>query len=394
MSKPKRSQPNRDCRFKVIIPVIIKNIVGDQELPVRGGSLNFTEPTRLYMNLNTSLDTPLGVKIDPVPLSLLQPPVDGQDEEGKPFLTLQMPEQHIKHETEVIIPNQIVDILDQTELIAWFNKFFDQETVDLRIKGDDLSAHLGALHYTVDLDKTIKVPGLNYLKGFGVQDMQFTIPPPPSGHNMKGHLIIPNAGVLTLGLGNVSFNVMAGDINLGLVYIDNLDLKPGNNTPSFVGDFYFDALVPNLAAFMDSQRAALAEGMIELNATGNATFHNGRRIAYVEGVLNKKHIPFRIPATTLILNVVSGVLAGGTNGTGLPLLDTLGDVLGNKTLFGQMLSHFEAEGGAGGGTQGGSGGGNGTAGGAKVKRTVAQAVGRSMQMNLFRLGLRTLRSKF
>jgi hypothetical protein len=361
-------------------------------MPVNRGALNFTAPNRLHITFDTSLDTPLPVKIDPLPLSLLQPPADDTEDTESPFLTVQMPEHHVHHDTEVIIPDQVVDILDHEQLIAWFNEFFDKEEADLRLKSDDLSAYLGVLHYKVDLDKTIKVPGLNYLKGFGVQDMQFTIPPPPSGHNMHGHLTIPNAGVITLGMGNVTFDVMAGDIKLGMVYIYNLDLKPGNNTPPFEGDFYFDKLVPNLARFMETQHDALANGMIELNATGNSAFHNGQRIAYVEAVLNRKSIPFRIPATTLLLDVVSGLLAGGTNGSVPPLLDTLGDVMGNKTLFENMLSHFEA-GGNGGGTQGRSSSADG-AGTPKVKRTVAQAFGRSLQTNLLRLGLRTLRSKF
>lgn len=359
---------------------------------MKGGALNFTAPTRLYINLDTSLDTPLAVKIDPLQLSLLQPPADGVGDAGTPFLTLQMPEQYINHETDVIIPNQVVDVLDHAQLVAWFNEFFDRDIVELRLKIDRLSAHLGALDYQVGLDKTIRVPGLNYLKGFGVRDMQFTIPPGPSGHNMKGHLNIPNAGVLTLGLGNVTFNVMAGDINLGLVSIYNLDLRPGNNTVPFEGDFYFDELVPNLAGFMAAQRGALADGMVEFHAAGNSTSHGGRRIGYVEGVLNRKRIPFRVPATTLLLDVLGGVLAGGASGgRELPLLETLGDVLGNRTLFEQMLGHFETES-IGSGYQGGSSTANVTETG-KVKRMAAQTLGRSMQMNILRLGLRTLRSR-
>ena len=376
---------DRNSRFKVIIPAIIKDIVEDQELPVRGGALNFTEPTRLHMSMDTSLDTPLGVKIDPLPLGLYRPPAvpdaDNKDH-AKAFLTLQMPEQHIHHETEVKIPDQIVDITDQTDLVAWFNDFFDKDFAQLRVKTDDLSAHLGALHYTVNLDKTVRVPGLRYLKGFGVQDMQFMIPPDSAGRNMKGHLVIPNAGVLTLGLGNVTFNVVAGDITLGLVNIYNLDLKPGNNTPPFDGVFYFDQLIPNLAALLDTQQGALAEGMLEFNATGNSTFHNGQRVAYIEGVLNHKRIPFRIPATTLLLDVVGALLGGaaGANGAQLPLLDTLGDVMGNKTLLEQMLSHFDS-------APGDNGGGNG---GVKAKKSNTEKLGKSLKMNLFKLGLRSL----
>jgi hypothetical protein len=353
---------------------------------VRGGALNFTAPTHLNITLDTSLNTPLGVKIDPLPLSLYQPPtdpdVDDADAKG-PFITLQMPEQHVHHETEVTIPEQVVQVLNQTQITAWFNEFFDKETVNLRLKANDMSAHLGALHYVVDLDKTVLVPGLNYLKGFGVRDMQFTIPADPLGRNMKGHLMIPNAGVITLGMGNISFNVMAGDINLGLVHIYDFDLKPGNNTPFFDGEFYFDQLVPNLAAVLDTQRDALAEGMLELHAAGNSTINYGQHIKYIEDVLNLKRVPFRIPVTTLLLDVVSGVLAGGTSGTEIPLLDTLGDVLGNKTLFEQMLGHFDRE------SNGSSA--NGVKAGKVVRSTTTH--GRTLKMNLLRLGLRGLRSR-
>ncbi|KAL2255657.1 hypothetical protein VTK26DRAFT_2935 [Humicola hyalothermophila] len=386
--------------FKVIIPAIIKNVVDDQELPVRSGALNFTSPTHLHMSMDTSLDTPLGVKIDPLPLKMYQTQdhVDGDGENKDaqtPFLTLQMPEQHIHHETNVTIPDQILEVGDYTQLVGWFNEFFDKEYAPLRIRGDDLSAHLGALHYTVDLDKTILVPGLNYLHGFGIQEMEFTIPPDPSGFNMRGVLNIPNAGVITLGLGNVSFNVLAGDVNLGLVHIYNLDLKPGNNTPPFEGVFYFDQLIPNLSAILESQRESLADGgTLLLHTAGNSTFHKGQRIKYIEDVLNRKRIPFRIPAMTFLLDVVSGLLAGGgANGTTqMPLLDTVADVLGNRTLFEGMLDHFETAG--SGRSNGGSNGGATNSVGNSVRRMVTRAVGRSMGANLLRLGLRGGLAKF
>ncbi|KAK3313341.1 hypothetical protein B0H66DRAFT_565916 [Apodospora peruviana] len=374
--------------FKVIIPAIVKNVVDGQSLPVKNGTLRFVEPTRLYMAMDTSLDTPLGVKIDPLGLELYDTATD--PDIGSPFLTLQMPEQHIHHETNVSIPDQLLDITDQTQLIAWFNQFFDQVEVDLRIKAEKLNAHLGSLDYEVGLDKTIKVQGLNYLHGFGVKDTQFIIPPGDDGVNMRGHLVIPNAGVLTLGMGNVSFNLMAGnDINLGLVRVDDLNLKPGNNTPEFYGEFYFDQLVPNLAAIMETQRDALNEGNIQLTAKGNSTLANGEHIKYIEGVLNNKNIPFTIPVMTLLVDVLSGVLAGGGEGSQSPLLDTLGQVIGNTTLFEQMLDHWEEVSGNGGQV-------NETASaGAVVKRAMGgtKKLGRTIRTNLFRLGLRSLRAK-
>ncbi|KAL2170718.1 hypothetical protein VTG60DRAFT_4465 [Thermothelomyces hinnuleus] len=373
--------------FKVIIPAIIRNVVKDQELPVRGGALNFTAPTHLNMSMDTMLDTPLGVKIDSLPLSLYQPPADPEHDDTDvkgPFLRLQMPDQHINGETKIHIPEQVVEVLNQTQITAWFNEFFDKELVDLHIKADDMSAHLGALDYKVDMDKTVKVPGLNYLKGFGVIDMKFSIPPEPSGRNLRGHLLIPNAGVIALGMGNVSFNIMAGDVNLGLVHLYDFDLRPGNNTPAFDGEFYFDQLIPNLAAILDSQQSALAEGVVELHAKGNSTINYGQHIPYIEGVLNIKRVPMRIPVTTLLVDLMEALVSDG-NGTsqGVPLLDHLGDVLGNRTLFEQMLSHWDSTGGDA----------KGSAGSGK-KRSLTRSVRRSMHTNILKLGLRRLRSKF
>jgi hypothetical protein len=364
----------------------VRNVVGSQSLPVKNGTLDFVEPGRLYMALDTELNTPLAVNIDPLGLNLYDPSVD--PDAASPFVTLQMPKQHINHKTNVSIASQLIDVQDHAQTVAWFNKFFDQEEAELRIKADKLHAHLGALDYEVGLDKTVKVPGLNYLKGFGVTDVQFVIPPGPDGVNMRGHLTIPNAGVITLGLGNVSFNLMAGDINLGLVQILDLDLKPGNNTPSFTGEFYFDQLVPNLATILDATKDALnKDGNLALTAKGNSTIANGQHIKYIEGVLNTKAIPFTIPAMTFLVDVVSGVLAGGTDGSQSPLFDTLGHVLNNSTLFENLLHHWEEV-----ATEP-----NGTApAGTTAKRAAparATKLGRTIRTNLFRLGLRSLRSK-
>lgn len=338
------------------------------------------------MAMDTTLDTPLPVKIDPLGLDLYDPSTDPGA--ASPFVTLQMPEQHIDHETNVSIPSQLLDVRDHPQLVTWFNRFFDQESAELRIKNNKLHAHLGALDYEVGLDKTIKVQGLNYLKGFGVTDVQFVIPPGDDGVNMRGRLTIPNAGVLALGLGNVSFNMMAGDVNLGLVHIVDLDLKPGANTPPFTGEFYFDQLVPNLAAILNSTKDALNDGgLLALTARGNSTIANGQHIKYIEEVLNNKAIPFTIPAITFLVDVVSGVLAGGTDGSQSPLLDTLGQVLGNSTLFEHLLDHWEEL----------DGNQNGTASPGMTKKRAAAAratkLGRTIRANLFRLGLRSLRSK-
>lgn len=323
--------------FKVIIPALIKSIVGNQELPIKAGSLNALSPTQMEMQLDTMLDTPLGVKTDPLLLKLQKP--GGSKDEDAPFVTLKLPEHEIDGETKVVFPDQTVDIIDEKQLTAWFNDFFDSEETELRVTAREMKTHLGALTYTVDLDKTIRVKGLTYLKGFGITDMEFMRPEKEGDDNIKGYLNVPNSGSLTLGLGTLGFYLMAGEVELGLVSLPDLVLKPGNNSATFHGQFYFDRLIPNLSSILESQDA-ISQGYVSLNATGSDVISaDGQRIPYLEGVLTTKSIPLRIPVMDLMVDVMGGLMDNGGGAEGL--IDRIGGVLGNDTLFSGLLDRFE-----------------------------------------------------
>lgn len=302
------------------------------------------------MELDTILDTPLAVKCDPLGLELRIP--HGEYKDNGAFVVVDLPGKDIDGETEIEFPSQEVDIVDEEQLTAWFNDFFDQATTELRVVVPELTAHLSSLKYTVELNSVIKVPGLNYLDGFSSIDQEIMIPPEDNGDNIKGHLNIPNSGTLTLGLANPSFFMVAGGVKLGLVTLPGLVLEPGNNTIFFHGQLYLDALIPNLSDILASQGTALSEGYLDVNCTGNSTYtDDGEQVKYLEGVLNNKEIPLRIPLTQLLSSLLSGVMGDdglGDLGGGLgnltdigSLVDGLGGVIGNDTLFEGMLDHFE-----------------------------------------------------
>lgn len=300
------------------------------------------------MELDTLLDTPLGVVIDPIGLQLRIP--HGEYEDNGAFLVVDLPEKEVDGETEIQFPKQTVDVKDEEQLTAWFNDFFDAETTELRVRVPEMTAHLSSLTYKVELDKVIKVPGLNYLDGFSSIDQEIMIPAEDNGDNIKGHLNIPNSATMTLGLANPSFFMVAGGVKLGLVTLPGLELKPGNNTAFYHGQLFLDELVPNLSDILASQGTSLMEGYLDVNCTGNSTYtDDGERIKYLEGVLNTKEIPLRIPITQLGSALLGGLMDGGSlGGLGLPnvtdvggVLERLGGVIGNDTLYQGMLDHFE-----------------------------------------------------
>ncbi|KAL5593525.1 hypothetical protein FOBRF1_012627 [Fusarium oxysporum] len=322
--------------FTVIIPAIVQDILNDQKLPIYGGALQVISPTEVNMSIETQLKTPIAATLKPVDLFLYS-------KETKPvssFFKLQFPETHIKSHTNVTITNQTLLVTNETELTKWFNVFFDKPDAELSLEGKP-EIRLGSLKYHRSLKKTVDIASLNYLNGFALKSLDFDLNANrTSKNNMKGMLNIPNSGVLRLGLGNLTFNVMSGDIRLGLINLWDLQLWPGNNSVPFDGNFYFDQLVPNLSEILDMQKGPLGNGYLEFNATGNTTIAGGEHIKYIEGVLNYKHIRFTFPVITLLGDVLGGLLDANQGS----LLDIFGTSIGNSTLLEHVLGHWDNNG--------------------------------------------------
>ncbi|KAK7937202.1 uncharacterized protein PG986_014070 [Apiospora aurea] len=330
--------------FLVILPAIVQRIVDDQGLPIKDGAFLCLSPTQMMISLETSLKTPLAARIDPLTMFLY----NKETPEFSPFLNLTLPEQKLDGETAIVVTNRTVAITDEKELITWFDSVWDKPQTELSVRGDS-TVHLGALHSKVHLEKTVEVNSLNQLSGFGIEDLSLILPPLDDGRNVRGTLNLPNWGSLTLGLGNVSLNLMAGDVRIGLITIYDVMIPPGNNTREFDGRLFLDQVAANLGAVLASQGEALNQGMIQIDATGNATVVNGKHIPFVEAILNKKRVTSKIGVFTLLGDVIDSLTnsqqaAGNgtaTSGNGGSLVDLVGDTFGNSTLLSQALQHWK-----------------------------------------------------
>ncbi|KAI0477339.1 hypothetical protein GGR56DRAFT_402696 [Xylariaceae sp. FL0804] len=321
--------------FEVIIPAIVQRIVSQQALPVNGGSFIAISPNQLNVSLSTSLNTPLPAVIEPTTLFLY----NKNTTDFSPFLNITLPKQHVDGKTTVNVDGQVVTITNETELVKWFNNVFDLAESDLSVRGKS-SVHLGALHSKAKIDKTVEVQSLNQLSGFGIQDLELVLPAASNGTNIQGTLNLPNWGSLTIGLGDVALNLMAGGVRIGLIHIDNVSLPPGNNTCYFTGKVFFGTVIQNIGTILTSQASALSNGNIELVATGNATTVNGQHIPFVEAILNNKQVSSTTPIVKLLGDVVSSFTGGGGGVSGASLTTLVGDVFGNSTLLEDILDNW------------------------------------------------------
>ncbi|EFY96700.1 DUF3712 domain protein [Metarhizium robertsii] len=316
--------------FKVIIPAIVQAIVKGQNLPITSGRLDVVSGTQMKLAINTSLNTPLPARITDLTLFLY----NRDTRPYSPFANLSVDGQKLKGNTQIVIKEQIVTISNQSELLAWLGPVFDQDKVDLSVRGSP-TIYLGTLKTDTRLDTTVQIPGLKQLAGLGIKDLKVMLPP-ENGRNIKGTINVPNYGVLALNFGNVTFNILSGDVTIGQITLYDVLLNEGNNTLNFDGQLYLDTLIKNIGPVLASQSEALGRGQVDLNVTGNQTVMNGVHITFIEKLLASRTLTTSISVVTLLSDVLSGLMGGG----GGNIIDALGDTFNNNTFIQNIVDHW------------------------------------------------------
>ncbi|TWU70911.1 hypothetical protein ED733_000147 [Metarhizium rileyi] len=317
--------------FKVIIPAIVQAIVNGQDLPIVSGRLDCVSATEMKLALNTSLNTPLPARLTDLTLSLY----NRETKPYSPFTNVTISGQKLKGDTKIVIKEQTAIISNESEIVNWFSRVLEQDKVDLAVRGKP-TIYLGALKTDTNLDKTIQIPGLKKFTGLGIEKLQVMLPPDKNGNNIKGTINIPNVGVLVLNFGNITFNILSGDLRIGQITVYDVLLNPGNNTMNFDGQLYLDTLIKNLGPVLASQTEALNRGQIDLNVTGNQTVMNGVHITYVEKLLANQRLTTSLSVITLLSDVLSGLLGGGSGS----IIDAVGDIFGNTTFINNIVDHW------------------------------------------------------
>lgn len=118
--------------------------------------------------------------------------------------------------------------------------------------------------------------------------------PAADGSNVAGTVYIPNTSVLTVSMGNVTFNNYVNGQLIGNSTIDNLVLKPGNNTVPMHG-------VTNQSAVLDLIASTYKNGVLPIDIVGNSSVYNGLHLPYYEKALksNTQHVELNITAALL-----------------------------------------------------------------------------------------------
>ncbi|KAJ5493366.1 hypothetical protein N7539_002112 [Penicillium diatomitis] len=194
--------------------------------------------------------------------------------------------------------------LDQTVDLSNANAFGDfakavmlQKDVELEISGKPELQQGSLPKTTVNYDKTVTMKGLNKLDGFNVYDVH-TMNPPKNGHNLRGTVYIPNPTVMTITMGNVTLNLYQDGTLMGYSYINDLILKPGNNTLEMTAEVNYAKV---LGLVLPSSTAKYGKtGIAPFTITGNSSVYNGQELPYFSNALAANNL-------TVDLNILAAI---------------------------------------------------------------------------------------
>lgn len=164
-------------------------------------------------------------------------------------------------------------------------------------------------------------PGLNKLKGFDVTEFHI-MTTVVNGRNMNGTVYIPNPSVMTLSMvcpmvyvlslarhecvytdsfpkGNVTLNLVVAGETLGLSYLDNLVLKPGNNTVPMTATVNETAII----AMLTSDSNPYTTGVVPFTITGNSSVYNNQELPYFTNALIANNLTVELNITKALAEI-------------------------------------------------------------------------------------------
>ncbi|KAL8928815.1 MAG: hypothetical protein Q9208_001593 [Pyrenodesmia sp. 3 TL-2023] len=290
----------------VAVPRISQDGVNDSILEIQSLTLSNPTATSFHLEQDALLTNhnKYHPRLDAFNASLS---VGGAEEE-KPYAYIQLPAVHATETTTTHI-DQVVQITDMDAFVDYNTQLLTKESVDLVIKGRT-KLHQGRLPViTVDYHKTITMKGIVKLspsskaQSFNITSFSIKLIPEPDGANMVGTIYIPNPSVMTITMGNVTFNNYVDGDFIGTSTLSDLVLRPGNNTLPMRSTV-------NQTLVIGKVTAKYQDGLLPVDIVGNSSVYEGQHLEYFEKALqsNRQHIVLDVGAAL-------AAVRGGGGGT-------------------------------------------------------------------------------
>lgn len=151
---------------------------------------------------------------------------------------------------------------------------------------------------------------MNKFHGFAISDATLLLPPEDDGTNLIGNVTLPNPTVISLEVGTLVLDVKSGDTVIGNVTIDDVVLKPGDNTFPMKGVLDIKSVFNNLGSILKAQASALMNGSLAIDSVARTVEWKGTPVAYYADILKTLTLSAEIGLGDTIKNTLRNLLNG------------------------------------------------------------------------------------
>lgn len=149
------------------------------------------------------------------------------------------------------------------------------------------------------------LPGLNGFKGLTIETFFLQNDTLPFGANSNGTVLVPNPSVLTLAVGDASFDISVNGTKIANSTIPDLTLKPGNHTYPILVTSDITAVTPFLA--MPEYQC----GMLPVDIVGVESVYNGQVLPYFTAALKHNSVRTMLDIAPALQKAGFGALVEG-----------------------------------------------------------------------------------
>jgi hypothetical protein len=135
--------------------------------------------------------------------------------------------------------------------------------------------------------------------------------------------------------------VKSGDLVIGTGVIENLYLRPGNNSVSIRGKADIQTVLKNLSSILAYQAPYIRNGFLALTTQITDISYENKTVPYYTEEMGSLPLTAQIPLLGLVINTIKGYMnnPNATNGTGL--LSELGNATGSPGGLSGLLNNTE-----------------------------------------------------
>lgn len=269
------------CLVYVAMPKIAQHGVNESHLEF--AEINFTNPTSdsVVLSQKAILHSP----------SMYTPHLDGFNASlylvtdgqygDQPMIVIPVPRIHALHpSSNITLAGTNATFVSLDQVTAYATAVLAQENVTTALVGKT-KVHEGALPVVkVNYNSSSTYKGLNGLKGFNVTGAKVDLTAKAGQPNLSGFAYIPNPSVLTIEMGNVTMELATQKGVVGNSTINNMTLRPGNNTLPLTGILDQNLVTSSLNS----------SGWVTMQITGKSSIYNGEHLTYYEKALSSNKL--------------------------------------------------------------------------------------------------------